>query len=266
MLFEMRIEDIHVTKCDSFDFPYHLHNNVEILICTSGSFNIICNDQDRILNRGDILIAFPGDVHAYHKTDYGEGIMIIFNPNISELISDLFMNSEYENFVTKKSVIPLAEDLLHNSTNSSSFTVLYGYLHVITGMILKKSQTEKKKRCINTYNSIIEYIAFNFTDKISLKSISQYTGISQSHISRIFSTKIKGGFKNYLNLLRIEKAKILLKTTDKSIYEIMYESGFSDQCTFNRVFKRMMNCTPKEYRKQEKSDGMENISTHNHNV
>ena len=63
---------------------------------------------------------------------------------------------------------------MHNSTNSSSFTVLYGYLHVITGMILKKSQTEKKKRCINTYNSIIEYIAFNFTDKISLKSISQY--------------------------------------------------------------------------------------------
>ena len=121
------------------------------------------------------MIAFPGDVHAYHKTDYGEGIMIIFNPNISELISDLFMNSEYENFVTKKSVIPLAEDLLHNSTNSSSFTVLYGYLHVITGMIIKKSQTEKKKRCINTYNSIIEYIAFNFTDKISLKSISQHS-------------------------------------------------------------------------------------------
>lgn len=266
MLFEVKIEDIRVTECRSFDFPYHLHNNVEILICTSGSFHITCNDQDRILSSGDIMIAFPGDVHAYYKTDCGEGIMIHFNPHISELISNLFMNSTYENFVTKKSVIPIAEDLLYHFTNDSGYTVLYGYLHVMTGMILKETQTNKDKQSINTYHSIIEYIALNFTDKISLKSISQHTGISQSHISRIFSEKVDGGFKHYLNLLRIEKAKTLLKTTDKAIYEIMHESGFFDQCTFNRVFKGMMNCTPKAYRKQIEGAGTENRSTHNHTV
>lgn len=62
--------------------------------------------------------------------------------------------------------------------------------------------------------------------------------------------KIDGGFKNYLILLRVEKAKNMLKTADANIYEISLESGFSDQRTFNRTFKRITNMTPKSYRKE----------------
>lgn len=195
------------------------------------------------------MIAFPGDAHSYHKTEYGKGIIIIFKPDISGLVSDSIMHCVYENFVTNRETIALAENLLKNS--AENFMVSYGYLHAIVGMILKKAEETEKNQHMDTFHAIIEYVAFHYTEPISLKSIAQHLGISQSYVSRLFSEKVNGGFKQYLNLLRIEKAKTLLNTTDLSICEIMYESGFSDQCTFNRVFLQRENCSPRTYRKQK---------------
>lgn len=248
MLFENKSRDIEIRIGRSFDFPYHLHNNIEILICIHGTFDALCNGKEKILKNGDIMIAFPGDIHAYKATNYGEGIMIIFNPNISSVISTLLSNTEYESFVADKSIIPLAENMLLSHNNNLNFAIVYGYLHTIIGSVLKKSESKKNNREINTFNSVIRYIAFNYTKKITLKSVSKHMGISQSHLSRIFSQKVNGGFNRYLNMMRIEKAKELLKNTDKNIFEIMLEAGFSDQGTFNRVFKQNENCTPREYR------------------
>lgn len=248
MFFEHKIQDIEVFKCVSFDFPHHLHNNIEILVCTNGTFDMICNEKNRVLKGGEVMVAFPGDVHAYRKTDYGEGIMIIFNPNISEIIVSLLANVKYENFVMEKNAITLAQSMLNSFDNNSNYAIIYGYLHTIVGMVLKKSLTQKTNTETSVFNSAIRYIAFNYTNQITLKSVSKHIGISQSHLSRIFSQKVEGGFKCYLNLMRVEKAKELLTNTEKNIYEIMLDAGFNDQGTFNRVFKQNTNCTPREYR------------------
>ena len=251
MFFENKIQDIEINKVVSFDFPHHLHNNMEVLICSDGAFNIVCNNNERILYSGDVMVAFPGDVHSYRKTDYGEGIMIIFNPNISEIMISLLANIEYENFVNDKNIVSLAQSMLDNFYHKSNFAIIYGYLHTIIGTVLK-NKTQKTNIELTVFNSAIRYIAFNYTNQISLKSISKHIGISQSHLSRIFSQKVEGGFKRYLNLMRVEKAKELLTNTEKSIYEIMQDAGFTDQGTFNRVFKQNTNCTPREYRAKSK--------------
>ena len=141
--------------------------------------------------------------------------------------------------------------MLDSFRNNSNFAIIYGYLHTIIGTVLK-NKTQKTNIELTVFNSAIRYIAFNYTNQISLKSISKHIGISQSHLSRIFSQKVEGGFKCYLNLMRVEKAKELLTNTEKSIYEIMQDAGFTDQGTFNRVFKQNTNCTPREYRAKSK--------------
>lgn len=248
MLFENKGENIVINEIETFDFPYHMHTNIEIMICTEGTLRATCNEQERILRKGDIMISFPNDIHSYTKTSYGKGIMIIFHPNISELISSTLNNGQYSSFVNEEKVISLAWDLLGYSKKSSNFSVIYGYLHIIYGMCLKKTSRKKPALDINTFNSAIRYISLNYTNEISLKILSKNIGVSQCHLSRMFSEKIDGGFKNYLKILRTEKAKNLLKTTGLNIYEVMLESGFSDQRTFNRVFKNMTNMTPREYR------------------
>ena len=55
-------------------------------------------------------------------------------------------------------------------------------------------------------------------------------------------------FSNYLNKIRIEQSKLLLKNTDFSIVEIAMEVGFEDQSYFSKVFKNLTKMTPKQYR------------------
>ena len=55
-------------------------------------------------------------------------------------------------------------------------------------------------------------------------------------------------YRNYLNKIRIEQSKLLLKNTDSSIVEIAMEVGFEDQSYFSKVFKNLTKMTPKQYR------------------
>ena len=251
MIFENKTENIEVHKIKSFDFPYHVHHDAEILICTNGTLEASCNKVTKTLHKGDVMFAFPNDIHPYTKTAEGEGIMIIFNPNISELITSLLNNGKYHNFVSGSSMISAANEMYNCHKNSSCDAVIYGYLHIIVGTVLEKSPHLEKPPDIDTFNSAVRYISLNYTEPLTLKSIAKAVGVSRYHLSRMFADKIDGGFKGYLQILRVERAKDLLKNTDLSIYEVSIKSGFSDQRTFNRVFKNIMDTTPREYRKEE---------------
>ena len=240
---------IHIIKEEGEDFPAHLHNGIEIMICANGTLNVTCNQETRLLNKGEAMIAFPNDIHSYVKTDYGEGILIIFPPNISPIVTSVINSGAYSNFPRNNKVLPIAEELCMLNGSRADFSVIYGYIHVLFGLLTEKLAKPKNKIDVNTFNKAIAYISSNYTSQLTLKKLSSAVGVSEEHLSRMFSAKIEGGFKNYLQLLRVENAKNLLRTTDKSIYEILLESGFSDQSTFNRVFKIMTDMTPKEYRK-----------------
>lgn len=243
---------ITVSKIESFNYPSHLHNDIEIMICTEGTFGVCCNECEKTLNPGDIMISFPNDIHSYIKTKSGKGIMLIFSHEISEIITSALNNGQYLNFVHDKNVIQIADELYCQNKRHADFSVIYGYLHVIFGMVLKKTNGKKPSFSASSFHSAIRYVSLNYTKRITLQNVAKTVGVSQCHLSRMFSEKIEGGFKNYLNTLRVEKAKNLLKSTELNIYEIFLESGFCDQKTFNRVFKTMTAMTPKEYRLRNK--------------
>ncbi len=252
MLFEVEKNDIKIARIKSFDFPYHLHTHVEIMICIDGILNVTCNNQEQIMHKNDIMISFPNEIHSCKKTEFGRAITILFNPEISELFTAALNTEQYHNFTHIEDISSLADEICYHFKNKSSYYIIYGYLHIILGMVLIKSQNKKSVMPINAFDSAIRYISQNYTKPITLKEVAEKIGVSQAHLSRVFSEKLEGGYCNYLRLLRIEKAKTLLKSTDLNIYEIMYEAGFSDQRTFNRVFKNITDMTPKEYRKKSR--------------
>ena len=72
--------------------------------------------------------------------------------------------------------------------------------------------------------------------------------LNPSYFSSIFKKEVGVSFSNYLNKIRIEQSKLLLKNTDSSIVEIALEVGFEDQSYFSKVFKNLTKMTPKQYR------------------
>ena len=94
-----------------------------------------------------------------------------------------------------------------------------------------------------------EYIDKNYADQnTTLSSVAEHVCLSPNHFSTIFSQECKTTFIEYLTYVRIEKAKQLIKNTDKKGYDIAYECGFSDPHYFSYIFKKNTGLTPREFK------------------
>lgn len=107
------------------------------------------------------------------------------------------------------------------------------------------------------YSSLIEnaqkYIKDNYqNEEISLNAVAASVNLSPSHFSTIFSQEAGQTFIEYLTGVRMDKAKELLRCSGMKSSEIAYAIGYKDPHYFSYIFKKMQNCTPKEFRTQGK--------------
>ena len=102
------------------------------------------------------------------------------------------------------------------------------------------------------YN-VVNYI--NSSNKlITLKDISNKFFYDYNYISKNFKKLMKIGLRDYLYNIRLEKAKHLLVSTDKSVTEISELLGYSCIHSFSRSFKQKYGISPENYKNRNESD------------
>ena len=95
----------------------------------------------------------------------------------------------------------------------------------------------------------MDYITAHFSDSnLSLNEVSSHVGLSVSYLSTLFSKYQPPGFSHYLRQYRIEQARLLLQSTDASVTEIGYRTGFNSSNSFIRTFKSLVGETPGKFR------------------
>ena len=90
-------------------------------------------------------------------------------------------------------------------------------------------------------------------ENLSLSYFAETFSLSESNMSRKIKALTGENFLSYVNQKRIEHACSLLKTTDLSVLHIARISGYENDITFRRVFKKNMGITPGEYRSQSEN-------------
>ena len=103
---------------------------------------------------------------------------------------------------------------------------------------------------------VLSYLGLHYREQISLDTLADVMGVSRFHLSHLFSNKLGIGFKEYLNNLRVEYAKGLLRSTDQPISDVCTASGFENQRTFNRVFRDNTGSSPRDYRLHREDFGI----------
>ncbi|OGF50717.1 MAG: hypothetical protein A2231_05620 [Candidatus Firestonebacteria bacterium RIFOXYA2_FULL_40_8] len=102
--------------------------------------------------------------------------------------------------------------------------------------------------------SVKKYIEQHFREPVNLTEAANHVSLSPAYLSHIFY-KITGmHFVDYLQKLRLEEAKKLLKQTDWSITKISSEAGYNNITHFNRIFKKTEKVCPKDFRKSNQAD------------
>ena len=114
---------------------------------------------------------------------------------------------------------------------------------------------EAIKRSSDIIDSALRYIDSHYTDEeISLDSVAIASNISANYLSALFSQKVGLSFVEYVTKKRMDRAKQLLKKTDKRSGEIAVEVGYKDPRYFSFVFKKKTGCTPSQYRNGESDE------------
>jgi YesN/AraC family two-component response regulator len=95
----------------------------------------------------------------------------------------------------------------------------------------------------------LDYIDARYSEPITLEEIARYLKISKSYLCNLLKKETGKTFSQFLNELRIEKSKKLLKEETLPVLDIALAVGFNNQTYYNLVFKKLMHRTPLEFRK-----------------
>ncbi|MDQ6421555.1 response regulator [Paenibacillus sp. LHD-117] len=126
-------------------------------------------------------------------------------------------------------------------------------LRAETGLLL-----DRMRQAYEEHNSRLEpdlmhqikqYIEQHSHEDISLDVIGKKAGLSPFYISKMFKEQLGVNYIDFLTECRIEKAKKLMGDPEKSLKEITFEVGYHDPNYFSKVFKKMCDVSPTEYRR-----------------
>ena len=108
--------------------------------------------------------------------------------------------------------------------------------------------TNKKQDLNRTVITAMDYIKKNYHNKaLTLKIVSEYVGISETHLSGIFAKQTGRTFTEYVTHLRIEKSKRLLKASNLKVYEIAEIVGYANAEYFSKIFKKVTGKRPNQF-------------------
>jgi len=142
-----------------------------------------------------------------------------------------------------KAVYDALNELLTCANQLELKVSLTSLIHLICGETPDLYQKE------DSLSSRIEsFISDNYADfNLNISTIADQMGLSAKYISKIFKMQVGYGLLNYINFIRIQKAKELINAGGKSINDIALEVGYSNQRTFRRAFQRVEGINPSEY-------------------
>jgi AraC-like DNA-binding protein len=247
----------------------HYHEMFEVYYQISGERNYLIGNYTHRVSPGDLVFIRPNEIHRATNTSvpYYERIVVHFSKPF--LVQDAgWVEDRHSPFVTHTSVISLplhvqkrVEELLHHVVREYDerdigfeTTIRAALVELLIIGIRQNRNTMDKPLEYATaahrkISGVVRYINENYESTLSLESLAGRFGISPYYLSRLFKSTTGFTYVEYLTTVRIKHAQRLLRETRWKVGNILEKVGFQDQRHFGKIFKKVSNCTPLQYRK-----------------
>ncbi len=178
----------------------------------------------------------------YMKNFYYTTLSSINNIRIS--VSAIEVDKRHEEGRDIASLLKLIE-------KSESAEELNSLLEDVAVRIAEKVNNFNNKSIKLILRKAIDYIQEHYSEQVTLNEVAENIYVSTFYISRMFKKELGKSFVDYLNDVRIEKSKELLKDIKYKTYEVAEIVGISDPHYFSKLFKKYSGMTPSEYRETQ---------------
>lgn len=233
----------------------HCHSEIEIIICYSGSAVAYINSKSVPFKAGEFVIVFPNQIHSYNYENGSDFRVIIFPPEYLPYIkhylcSKIFLQNKF-GFEESEEVSNVIHNLKKRFINKDmcDMTRLTGYINLLMADIVPGIEAKSIAQSdTELLLKILNYCTENYSEKISLESISQAMFLTPSKISRLLNNQLGISIPKFIAYLRISSACIQLRNSTASVAEVSNNVGIGNIRTFNRLFQEIIGKSPTDYR------------------
>lgn len=261
-------------KMPHFTYPWHFHNEYEILYVIEGTGTSFVADNVEQFESGDLAMLGSNLPHfwrsdeKYHMPESQEKINYIviqfpgdliresfFEYPEFHVIQELFQRSSrgirfLPSFAAKvgKVVLKIVQSsgfdrvilllkLLHELAKTNQYRLLAGELY----------QQQNHDFTDDRLTKVLHFLTTQYQQKIELEKVAEIAHLHPSAFCRYFKEKTGKSLSEYVTDLRISYACKLIIEGKLSVSQVCFESGFNNLSNFNRTFKRQTNMTPTKY-------------------
>ncbi len=255
---------------DDFSFPLHFHPEYELNFIYKGNgVRRVIGDHIEEINDYELVLVGPNLPHCWelhhckNKEIHEITIHIhqdlldekLLSRRVFKSIKDMLNRSLHGILFSEKTIKEVMPRLfeLPKTTGIDYFLEFVSILHDLS---ISRNQ-KLLSTSFSSYNDfensdkikkVHEFVQDNFHRKISLDEISELINMTPVSFNRFIKRRTGKTFIAYVNNIRIGYATRLLLETDLSVGEIAYKCGFNNLANFNRMFKKIKNNTPTEFR------------------
>ncbi|MBX2873777.1 MAG: AraC family transcriptional regulator [Saprospiraceae bacterium] len=227
-------------------FPWHLHPGYySFSLVIDGRADLVFHDQLIPVEAGDIVFIPDNAPHQTIVEDFFTNVIIRVN---STLTSNVFGYSEKSLLIRKPYAIDLFlrwyEQLRQLRSSGIQLHLIKAFIQDMSA--LQEEEGFEESQEAGQLDVVRAYLHQHYGQPIQLQQLSQVSHMSPSHFQRRFRQTFGISPIRYLQSLRVDRAKGLIKQ-DFSMTQVAYETGFYDQSHFNKYFKLLTGMAPSRY-------------------
>lgn len=250
----------------------HLHNDFELCLIIDGNVNICIANEKLALTQGSMILLNQNQPHELNSVNKNSLILSVqishkfcddYFPSLNKMEFDAtnitnLLNAEqqlmFRSLLTEVALRYFKKNFGFEFACIGLLNILfYQLLNCVPYHIISDAEQSVSLKRVKRLKRIIDYIEDHYTEKLLLSDIAQNEKLSLTYMSHLFKSNFNMTFQQYLNSLRLEKAKRLIVKSDMKLLDICMECGFSDGKYLNKLFCRQYGCRPKEYRKNNRN-------------
>lgn len=234
-------------------------DNYKLVYVVKGHGIFRQNDKEYYISSGEMFALFPGVKHFYRADlkDPWEFLWVSFNGNICKSVMDSFNLTPHSPVIKCSQDIAivqlmnniideLEDDIVPYALKATGFLYeLFSELILFTQKINMNPVIKVKEESIRKAMTLIE---LNYYNDIDVDVLCKHVNFSRSHFSRLFRKETGMSIPEYINKVRIQRAKALMHNTDLNIQEISKSVGFDDPFYFSRLFKKLEGHSPSVFK------------------
>ena len=267
----------HRYTASNYKLPHHYENTYQSVFLLAGKILYQVGEKEYQVSKGGMIVLNTLEEHTLKVLEYP------YERYVIQIRPDFFQHEvKYPEVIAV--FIKRPADFSHLLTVTEP---VWNYLHDVIREMEKEYLNRKKywemyvgadlrrmfitifRECADVLSmmkigngvtvayNVMNYLNHHFAEDISVNSIAAALFLNRDYISHVFKDETGYSVMAYVISLRINRAKLLLAETDRSITDIAMECGYTDFTYFSKQFKKHTNMSPSKFRKdasQKKKD------------